>query len=200
MAKSAITVFKIAVQGCAEQAKKALITTAKREHKRIMSADPKPARFTRWVDGRQGAAEETVKPTGIIRYRYHRLEEIVQAAMETLFDLSPVESGEYRNAHTIFVNGAQSRNLSDWDGQESIVILNPLPYSRKIELGIMKMRVPGSDHVYEQAEDILRRRFNNQASVVFTYRGYVGGGIAGARAGGNKSGNRYPALVITPRR
>lgn len=200
MARSAVTVFKIAAQGCAEQAKAALVRVAKREHARIMSTDPKPARFTRWVDGRQGAAEETVKPTGVIRYRYHRLEEIVQVAMETLFDLSPVESGEYRMAHTIFVDGVASRNLSAWDGQSPVVILNPLPYSRKIEIGKMKMRVPGTDHVYEQAEIVLRNRFNNQASVVFTFRGYVAGGIAGAKGGGNKAGNRYPALVITPRR
>ena len=63
-------------------------------------------RFTRNVDGREGASEESVRPDGVITYIYPRLDAVVQFAMEVLFDLSPVLSGEYRNSHTLFVDGA----------------------------------------------------------------------------------------------
>lgn len=230
MARNAVQIFRVAAKGTVEEARRALTETAKREHARVMSTEPKPTRFTREVDGVPGAREEQVKVGGLIRYRYPRIEEVVRFAFDTLFDLSPVLSGEYRNNHVMFVNGAAARNLAEWDGTGEIVITNPLPYSRKIEVGKMKMRVPGSDRVYQQAIQAVRRRFGNQASITFTYRGIVGGQsvnpldaaptlkrrtiVRGAKgrfakgtrtnviSGGqhNRSENRFPAMLIMSRR
>ncbi|HEV7417864.1 MAG TPA: hypothetical protein VGN98_17045 [Tianweitania sediminis] len=141
---------------------------------------------------------EAVKADGRIVYDYGRLAEVVQAAMELLFELSPVLSGEYRMRHTLFVNGVEARNLGDWEGEGEIIISNLLPYSRKIELGKMTMRVPGTDHVYEQAEYLLRQRFGNQARIKFTYRGLAGGSVLSGKAHG-QSEYRYPALNIEAR-
>ena len=165
---------------------KDLAAFAKREHGKIMRADPRPSSFRRFVDGREGAPEEAVKPFGVIEYHYQRLSEVVQFAMETLFDLSPVLSGRYRHSHTIFVNGVAVSDLKSWkptDGE--IYIVNPLPYARKIELGKQKMRVPGSDKVYQQAAQIVKRRFGNIAAVKFTYRPVSDGSFyaAGDKAG-----------------
>lgn len=190
MARNFVQAFHIATRATVDATRQALIDTAKREHSRIMKTDPKPARFTRTVDGATGAREEAVKVNGRIVYRYPRLEEVVRVAMEMLFDLSPVLSGEYRLAHTILVGGAAVNDLSTWDGAGEVVITNPLPYSRMIEAGKMKMRVPGSDHVYEQAQFLLRQRFGNQARIKFSYRSTVPG------KAGNKSANRFPALEI----
>lgn len=191
--------FIVASQGAREEVQKQLVATAKREHARIMQTEPKPSRFTRTVDGVRGAREEQVRPDGTIIYVYPRLDEVVQVALETLFDLSPVVSGEYRLNHRLFVNGVEARNLAGWDGQGEIIISNSMPYSRKIELGKMTMRVPGSDHVYEQAEFALRQRFGNQAKIYFTFRGLMGGAVLRGRQGGNKSDLRYPALEISER-
>lgn len=193
MASNATQLFRVAAKGTIEEVRKTLIATAKREHARIMQTEPRPKRFVRSVDGVTGAREEQVKDGGVIRYRYQRLEEVVRAAMELLFELSPVLSGEYRMAHTLFVDGAAASDLSAWDGTGTIIISNMMPYSRKIEVGKMVMRVPGTDHVYEQAEMLLRRQHGNTANIKFNYRGVVGG-----RAG-NKSANRYPALEISER-
>lgn len=190
MARNSVQAFHVAARETADATRQALIDTAKREHSRIMKTDPKPARFTRTVDGVTGAREEAVKVNGRIVYRYPRLEEIVREAMDLLFDLSPVLSGDYRLAHTILVGGAAVSDLSAWDGTGEVVITNPLPYSRKIEAGKMKMRVLGTDHVYQQAEFLLRQRFGNQARIKFTYRSSVPG------KAGNKSANRFPALEI----
>jgi hypothetical protein len=182
-----------------EETQAALVGLAKREHAKVMRDAPRPGRFVRTVDGVRGAREEQVTPDGTIIYVYPRLDEVVQAAMELLFELSPVLSGAYRMGHTLFVDGVEARNLEAWSGQGQILISNVLPYSRKIELGKMSMRVPGSDHVYEQAEFALRQRFGNQARIVFTFRGLMGGSVLTTRAGGNKSEYRYPALEISER-
>lgn len=191
--------FVVAAQGARDEVQRQLVATAKREHSRIMQAEPRPTRFTRAVDGVRGAREEQVRPDGTIIYVYHRLDEVVQAALDTLFDLSPVLTGAYRMNHRLFVNGVEARNLAGWDGQGDIIISNSMPYSRKIELGKMTMRVPGSDHVYEQAEFALRQRFGNQARIFFTFRGLMGGSVLTGRQGGNKSDLRYPALEISER-
>lgn len=160
---------------------------ARREHAKVMKAEPRPSSFRRFVDGREGASEESVRRNGVIEYHYQRLGEVVQFAMDTLFALSPVLSGDYRRAHTLFVGGVAVSNLQSWrpESGEEVYIANPLPYARKIELGKMKMRVPGSDRVYAQAEQILRRRFGNLAAIKFTYvpiadgAFYSAGGLAG---------------------
>lgn len=211
-----IEIFRAAARATVAETHKALVDLAKREHSRVMAADPKPQRFSRKVDGVAGAREEAVKVGGKIEYSYSRLDAVVQAAMELLFDLSPVLSGEYRNGHTLFVGGASVQNLAGWDGVGEVVITNMLPYSRKIEIGKMKMRVPDTDHVYQQAEFMLRQRFGNQARIKFNFRGIVAGAMPDPisfpsslrrravngrfmASGGhahNKSGNRFPALEI----
>lgn len=191
--------FVVAAQATREETQQQLVALAKREHAKVMQDDPRPGRFVRTVDGVRGAREEHVRPDGTIIYVYPRLDEVVQAALDALFDLSPVLSGAYRINHRLFVDGVEARNLAGWDGQGDIIISNSMPYSRKIELGKMTMRVPGSDHVYEQAEFSLRQRFGNQARIVFTYRGLMGGSVLSSKQGGNKSEYRYPALEISER-
>jgi hypothetical protein len=169
-------VFRIAGQQTVEATRKLLIRTAKAKNAEVMNRDPRPATFTRYVDGRQGASEDTVEATGTIVYRYPRLEMVAQFAMETLFDLSPVLSGDYRNSHTLFLDGVPVSDLNGWRQGDEISISNPLPYSRKIEVGKMKMRVPGTDQVYQQARKKVMSRYGNIAKIDFTYRAFMGGG------------------------
>jgi hypothetical protein len=198
--------FRRVEEATLERTHEVLVVTAKREHAKIMRTDPRPGAFRRFVDETEGAPEERVRPFGVIEYVYSRLDVVAQFAMEVLFDLSPVLSGEYRNAHSLFLNGAAVPNLKGWKSGDEVVILNPLPYARKIERGAMKMRVPGTDHVYQQAEQIVRRRYGNLANVRFTYRSpvmaYQPAGTRGAaqsRVGGAERTSRVPALSILER-
>lgn len=202
--------FRVARLSTAEATQRAIVALAKREHAKVLNADPRPGGFTRYVDGRKGAREEAVKPNGVIVYEYERLDLVVQFAMETLFDKSPVLLGDYRRAHTIFLNGSPVPNLAAWKSGDEVAISNYLPYSRKIEMGKMKMRVPGTDHVYRQAEQIVKGRFGNVARIKFTYRAVVSGAhvpyapagtanAAASRRGGVEQRSRYPTLVITER-
>jgi len=190
--------FDVARRATAEATQRAIVRTAKRLHGEVMRTDPRPVRFTRIVDGQIGAREESVRADGVITYLYPRLDAVVQYAMEVLFELSPVLSGLYRNSHTLFVGGTAVPNLKNWSPDDEVVITNTVPYARKIELGVMTMRAPGSARVYAQAAKKVRSRFGNVAKIGFTYRGIIGGGVSSTRAG-NKSDLRYPALVITER-
>lgn len=174
--------FDGAVAAALAQTQQDLAALARREHAKIMKAEPRPTSFRRFVDGREGALEESVKRFGVIEYHYQRLGEVLQFAMDTLFALSPVLSGAYRNSHTLFVGGAAVRNLKGWQPRsgDEVYIANPLPYARKIELGKMKMRVPGTDKVYQQAEQILRARFGRIAAIKFTYVPIAGGAFYSA--------------------
>lgn len=196
--KAAQVDLRIVAKRTLAETQRALVETAKREHAAVMRTDPRPTRFQRYVDGRQGAREETVTPYGIIHYSYQRVDEVVRFAMERLFDNSPVRSGAYRSAHTIFISGVAVRNLSSWRDGDEVAISNSLIYSRKIEIGAMKMRVPGTDHVYERSMRDVRRRFGNIARVDFGWRGIQEGSVATGPAG-NVSVRRFPALIIVER-
>lgn len=169
--------FRIARIGTLAQIHDQIVKVAKREHAKVMNTDPMPSSFTRIVDGVTGAREEQVKSNGMIVYQYPRLEEVTKYALEVLFDLSPVLSGDYRNSHTLFINGVAATDLNGWKRDDEISISNPLPYSRKIEVGAMKMRVPGTDHVYQQASAKVKARYGNVATISFTFRAIFGQNI-----------------------
>lgn len=192
--------FTIAADKVVGDIRAAHIALAKREHNKVMRADPRPVTFTRVVDGRQGAPEEAVSAGGIIVYRYPRISEVVAFAMQALFDASPVDSGDYRRAHILFVNGSPVPSLSAWSPGDEVAIGNPLPYVRKIELGLMKMRVSGTDHVYERAARIVQRRYGNVAAIRFTFRPLTAVvRQAGQRAAAAAREARQPVIVIRER-
>lgn len=190
--------FEIATEKTLALVHRSLVETARREHAKVMQADPRPGSFTRYVDGRLGAPEETVRPDGVIAYHYQRLDVVAQFAMETLFDGSPVDEGDYRANHTLFLDGQEVRNLANWRPGMEVAIGNYVAYARKIELGRMKMRVSGTDKVYQRALRIVRGRFGNIAQIAFTYRGIVGGALATGKAANNPA-VRYPFLIIRER-
>lgn len=190
--------FQIARQATLEATQRALVETAKREHAKIMATSPRPGSFTRFVDGRQGAAEETVMANGVITYEYHRLDAVAQFALEALFDMSPVDSGEYRAAHTLFLRDRAVSDLKGWQPGDSVFISNFVPYARMIENGKMKMRVSGTAEVYARASVVVHRRFGNVADVGMTWIGILNG-IQGRSRKFNQSDERFPALQILGR-
>lgn len=192
--QSATDVFRVATQATLAETHKILVATAKREHARVMADDPRPTGFTRQVDGVLGAPEETVKPNGVIRYHYPRMEQVIRFAMETLIEMSPSKSGAYRNSHTLFVDGHAAPTIAAARPGAEISIGNPLPYSRKIEVGTMKMRVAGTERVYRRAQKAVMARFGNTVNVKFAYRSIVGGT---AKRGSRET--RAPVLIFVAR-
>jgi hypothetical protein len=155
--------------------KKRAVAVAKREHAKIMSTSPAPISFTRFVDGARDTPEEAVRDGGNIIYQYNRLDRVVEFALETLADLSPRLTGAYAANHVLFINGVPATDMSSYRPGDDLAISNLAPYARKIEVGKMKMRVPGTDQVFRRARDVIMQRFGNHANVEFTYRAVITG-------------------------
>lgn len=186
--------FSVARQATAEATQRLLVSIAKREHGQVMRTPPQPRSFTRTVDGVEGAREEAVEPDGVITYVYPRLDAVVQFALETLFDLSPVLSGTYRSSHQIFLDGSPATNMATWRPGTEILISNLQPYARKIDLGVMTMRVSGTSRVYERAVRRVNARFGNSAKALYGWRSF---GVA--VPDGRKADLRYPVMIIRER-
>lgn len=150
------------------------VAVAKQEHGRIMRTEPRPRSFLRFVDGHEGAPEEDVQPYGVIRYEYPRLDLVAEHALDVLRQKSPhgpPEGGHYRDAHQLYVGGAVAASTASWRPGQEIWIVNAKPYARKIEVGAMVMTVPGTDHVYAQARQVVWRLYASLATIRFTFKG-----------------------------
>jgi hypothetical protein len=118
-----------------------------------------------------------------IVFRYLPMQDVVDFALQTLRDRSPVGSdrdkhpGLYRDSHMVFLNGhvVEDGDVGAWRSGDQINISNPVPYARKIEAGRGKLSVPG--HVYESAALIVAGRYGNQAAVKFTFMPVRFGGV-----------------------
>lgn len=185
--------FATAIRGTQDEVRKWMVATAKREHMKVMNTEPRPGYFKRIVDGVEGAPEESVSFGGYILYNYPRLTLVAEYALEVLRDLSPIDSGQYYANHTLLLNGNPVEHLDAWEPGDDAIIINPLPYARKIEVGAMTMRISGTDYVYAQAARRVRARFGNFANVQFTFRPWSGKLLHGP----TKADMRYPVLIIT---
>lgn len=209
-----------------------LVAVAKNRHAAVMAREPRPAGFVRIVDGRIGALEEVVRVYGTIRYIYDRLQvgferdpkatiarldEIARFALETLRASSPVGAGDdphaglYRDSHKLFLNGYPVDDLSGWREGDEISIANYVAYSRILEVGDGKARLP--NFVYQNAADVVAEKYENFARIMFDWRGIVDGNqiaqdprerrgfgvrVAASRHQHNKGEVRYPTIVISP--
>ena len=73
----------------------------------------------------------------------------------------------YRDSHTVFIDGHVVKDASAWRPGQQVNIANPVPYSRKIEAGRIKLSVPS--HVYEDAALIIAGRYGNSVAVKFVF-------------------------------
>lgn len=123
----------------------------------IRRGDASPT-YRTFVDGREGASEETVKPQGAILYRFNTLGLATVFALSYCITRSPVQSGAYKRAWFVAVNGARwTADLNDIPGDAEVMVTNPLPYARKIDVGHMKMSMP--PHIVEDARQAVRSKF-----------------------------------------
>ena len=96
-----------------------------------------PALYQTFVDGKAGAAEETVKPDGgTIVYQFNVLGLAAAFALEYARARSPAHSGEYRSSWFIAVDGRPyTGDLAAIPGDAVVMVTNHAPYHRKIDTG-----------------------------------------------------------------
>jgi len=196
--------FRIAKQRTLAETQKIIVATAKSEHAKIMAADPRPVTFKRFVDGREGAPEETVKGDGTILYNYPRIALVAEYALEVLRENSPIGAGDdphpgaYRDSHTLFFNGkvvGVEEIAAAWKMGDEVAISSLVPYARKIEVGSGHIKVNGGYQVYLKSQKTVAKRYGNMAKIYMTFRPISGGDTALERwASATKivSGGRHP--------
>lgn len=177
-------------------------------NRRILGRVPPPA-IT--VDGRAGADLSRVNLNrGEIIADWAVVTDVLVWIGETLRERSPVQSGRYRDSHTLFADGVEVDLGGEVPAASEYVFLNALPYARKIEIGHTRsgrafvIQVP--NRIYERTASDARARFGNVASIKDTYRAPLGGallkyvpirGRASRLASAVERELRVPAIVVT---
>jgi hypothetical protein len=175
---------------------------------KIAEADAKNARAlgtpppkTVSVDGRAGAPLESINPdNGIIIAEWRLTGDVLLFIYETLRARSPVLTGQYRENHLLYADGAEVDDPTNppLNAQE-YVFLNPEPYARKIEIGKTEsgrdfvISVP--NRIYERTAQDAAARFSKLAKIRFSYQAAVGGSLAKR----GQTSSRVPAIVVTLR-
>jgi hypothetical protein len=159
------------------------LAEGRQTNRNALGSDP---RFETFVDGRGGAAIETVKPDGSIVFEFDLLRDLAIWIDAQLKRFSPVRTGRYRRSHLIFADGAQ---LDDpkrlpMDTRE-IVFIPSVEYARRIEAGSSKQAPNG---VYQAVAALARSRFGRIAAIAYTFR---------ALADSDLTNPRQPAIVLS---
>ena len=167
----------------------------------IASGRASPA-YTTFVDGREGAREEEVKPDGAILYRFNLLGEAVTFALDFARRQSPVRSGAFRDAWIVAVDGRRWTGLvRDIPVAAQVTIVNTQPYARKIDTG--SIQTIGYALVEATRQAVMRKFPNVKADRQFVTLpgGYVIKGHSHRRRR-SSPGERmtYPAIVLSGKR
>lgn len=177
--------------------------------KAIISGEASPT-YDTYVNGRKGADESTVVPPGPILYEFSYWEPIIQFALAELNKRSPVKTGRYQGSHVVMIGSQVVSPSTQISSDEEVIIVNTQPYSRKIEVGHMRMSV--QDGVYEDIRKKVQSQFGRAVKVrvkqILLPNGYV---LKGRFTRGYKKFARtklkkdteagarmtYPALIMT---
>jgi len=160
--------------------------------KRNAEALGAPLPYTQTVDGRRGAALDSVKiENGLIVFQFEVFRELLRWIGEQLVLNSPVLTGRYRDSHVLLADGVEIEVGGKIPLAETYTFVNVVPYARRIERGLSDQ---APDGVYESIAEVARRRFGNFANIRFTYRSLY---LPNSRKAERDS--RYPAITVSAR-
>lgn len=188
--------LRVTGQGLSKREIGALMArVAKSALQEAINAGEASPQYTRVVNGRVGASEESVEPPGPIVYLFNTLNEAAVYALAFVEARSPVRSGRFKRAWFVMVNGnpwnVGAKPIPD---DAEVIVTNDVPYARRIEVGHMKLSVPPG--IVESARQAVQRKFGDSVKAQRRFIELSGGYRVkgrGARAGGPM---RYPALVM----
>lgn len=144
------------------------ITEAKDKNRQVLGRVPPHKVF---VDGREGAALESVRPDGgTIIVEFELIADVIKTVLAELRAASPIVSGAYRDGHTLFINGVAVPDVpKEIKGGDEIMIANPVPYARRIEIGVTKAGrafvIQVAPRVYDRVAKAMQARFANSVKI-----------------------------------
>lgn len=177
----------------------ASVAEVKKNNQLILGSD---IDFKTFVDGREGADEYSVKPTGRIVYEFQLIIETLTYIAEQLEIQSPVKTGRYQSSHTLFADGIEVRKGVNIPVAKEYTFVSTLPYARKIESGFSAQAPNG---VYELTAHQAQQKFGNVAKIIYQeYTGVYGvtAETSSIKYGSvqklylNKSVNRFPSIQV----
>ena len=205
--------IQLATAGIAPHAINAeLAKFAKQELAAVLASGQGSPIYDRYVNGVLDAPESSVKAPGPILYDFRWWRDIVPFALKTLVDRSPERSGRYKKSWFAMVNGVVVTDYDAIQANATVILTNNQPYSRKIEVGFMNMRVPPG--VVEDSRKKVMSRFGNmvtaKTAMITLPGGYVLKGVfkRGIREFSRKKLRRdtmagalmtYPSLILQMR-
>lgn len=145
---------------------KALAAFAKKSVAEVVAAGSGP-RYERYVNGRHGAAEETVQAPGPIVYEFSMWEPVITFALDELRKRSPIKSGRFRNSFIVLANQKPVTNYDEIGPDEEVIILNFQPYTRKAEAGLLG---PARRYIFDGTKRALARTFGNSGRNAAAFR------------------------------
>lgn len=164
--------------------------------------------------GVSGGFRPTVMPNMLkaVTIDFDHRPEIIDLAFSTLFvpQNIPVETGDYRDAFKLFING-QPGIVSQLKFGMRAVIVNEAPYARMLEVGLRPDGTPfvlkTAPHIVERiATTLMKRKWGRVAYIKFGYFDipdpYILVHDAPDRRGKIKPGKgagdpiRYPAIIL----
>jgi hypothetical protein len=155
------------------EARKAVMASFAREelgkaqatNRQALGYDPE---YETFVDGRRGAALESVNPDGgTILFAFELLDDLFAWIGEQLVLHAPVLSGEYQRSFRFYADGKEIDPGAPAPTAREYVFLSAVPYARKIERGHSDQAPNG---VFEVVAGLAKGRFGNTANIRFSYR------------------------------
>ncbi|WP_182422298.1 hypothetical protein [Aureimonas sp. ME7] len=165
------------------------IAKTKAENELAIGRTIRPPRVS--VDGKPGASIGTVRPDGVVIAEFNIETNAVAWVIRELELGSPKLSGAYRSSHVVFADGVEVSPDKVPTGAAEYVIVSDLPYAKKLDPkdGLPARSKQAPKGVYAAVAAVAARRFDDEATVRFTFREVP------LRKGGSA---RNPAIVIRP--
>lgn len=161
--------------------------------------------YEQFVDGRRGAALESVNPDrGVIVFEFELVNEALTWIMAELIRRSPRGpaggAGTYREAHRAFADGKEIALGADLPPAAEYSFTNTVIYARKLEIGRTEsgrdFLVSVPNRIYDRVSFDAARRFSNIAKIGYTFRALQSGALVRGRRGRGTATMRYPTITV----
>ncbi|WP_312222570.1 hypothetical protein [Rhizobium rhizoryzae] len=154
--------ISIATRGLTrEAAAAALAKFARTELAKAIASGAGSENYTRFVNGRQGAAEESVVAPGPILYVFSNWPLIISAALEALISASPRKTGAFARSFIVIVGGKLVSDYSQILPNAEVIITNAQPYVRKVQVGSGGPKASLAPKPFDKARRAVSSRFGS---------------------------------------
>lgn len=135
--------------------------------------------FVQVVDGRQGAALESVNPdSGRIIFKFDvAREQIFAFIAEQLVKHAPRLTGRFADSFKLFAGGREIAPGAALPKADEYVFLSPLPYARRLERG-WSDQAPSPPGIFQAVAALAKQRYGDVAAINFSFRSFQEFGLA----------------------